>query len=72
MTVKTYEFEGQQRTVSEVAKIVTALDIGTVRKYLQQGMTTRTQMLTRPKPSLKPGKGGKSTNCRMYFRATGR
>lgn len=70
--VNTYEFEGEQRTVSEVAKIVTALDIGTVRRYLKLGMTTRSAMLTRPKPGLKPGMGWKANNCRMFFRETGK
>lgn len=72
MTVKTYEFEGAQRTVSEVAKIVTALDVNTVREYLKRGMTSRTEMLSVPKPKLKPGLGWRKSNCRMYFRGTGR
>lgn len=72
MTAKTYEFEGQQRTASEVAEIVTALSVDRIREYLKRGMTTRTEMLCRPKAKLKPGVGWKKSNCRFYIRGSGR
>ena len=51
MTAKTYLFEGEQRTVSEVRKMVPRLSDARIRDRLERGETTRMQMmLDRPRP----------------------
>lgn len=46
MTAKLYDFEGKQRTIKEMAEMMTCLHPGMIRKYANQGMTLKSQMLS--------------------------
>lgn len=46
MTIKTFEFEGQQRTVAEIRKMVPRLSDAGIRKNLAAGRNTVLAMMT--------------------------
>lgn len=68
MTVPRFEFEGRQRTVTEIHAMVPAFSRTRIAELLKQGMTTKREMLCRPGSAHTKG-GWRNNGCKMNYRS---